>query len=67
MDDLTVLQYSLDLTSLPVGIYANTFPKSLDNVALFLGALTAGGGITGYVRTGSIPSVAAGITVGALV
>ncbi|KAF2253483.1 putative UPF0136 membrane protein, partial [Trematosphaeria pertusa] len=31
-----------------------------------LGALTAGGGITGYVRTGSIPSVAAGVTVGTL-
>ena len=28
--------------------------------------MTAGGGITGYVRTGSIPSVAAGCTVGAL-
>ena len=41
--------------------------QSLDNVALFLGALTAGGGITGYVRTGSVPSVAAGVTVGALV
>lgn len=32
-----------------------------------LASLTAGGGITGYVRTGSIPSVAAGVTVGALV
>ncbi|KAF2869454.1 transmembrane proteins 14C-domain-containing protein [Massariosphaeria phaeospora] len=39
---------------------------SLDIVALILGALTAGGGITGYARTGSIPSVAAGVTVGAL-
>ncbi|PSN69685.1 hypothetical protein BS50DRAFT_446732, partial [Corynespora cassiicola Philippines] len=34
--------------------------------ALVLGALTAGGGVTGYVRTGSIPSVAAGVTVGSL-
>merc|ERR1712000_56299 len=44
----------------------NQYIMSLDNVALFLGALTAGGGITGYVRTGSVPSVAAGVTVGAL-
>jgi uncharacterized membrane protein (UPF0136 family) len=40
---------------------------SLANIALLLGALTAGGGITGYVRTGSVPSVAAGVTVGGLV
>ncbi|EME38306.1 hypothetical protein DOTSEDRAFT_39346 [Dothistroma septosporum NZE10] len=39
---------------------------SLSTIALILGALTAGGGITGYVRTGSIPSVAAGVTVGSL-
>ncbi|KAF1811361.1 hypothetical protein P152DRAFT_474955 [Eremomyces bilateralis CBS 781.70] len=39
---------------------------SLDNIALVLGGLTAGGGIIGYARTGSIPSVAAGVTVGAL-
>ncbi|KAL8907158.1 MAG: hypothetical protein Q9207_001580 [Kuettlingeria erythrocarpa] len=35
--------------------------------AFILAALTAGGGITGYARTGSIPSIAAGVTVGALV
>ena len=40
---------------------------SLGNIALVLGALTAGGGITGYVRTGSVPSIAAGCTVGLLV
>jgi uncharacterized membrane protein (UPF0136 family) len=40
---------------------------SIANIALVLGALTAGGGITGYVRTGSLPSVIAGVTVGALV
>lgn len=34
--------------------------------ALILGALTSIGGITGYVRTGSVPSIAAGLTVGAL-
>ncbi|MCJ1309133.1 hypothetical protein MMC25_002788 [Agyrium rufum] len=37
-----------------------------DIPALALAILTAGGGITGYVRTGSIPSIAAGCTVGAL-
>ncbi|KAJ4345505.1 uncharacterized protein N0V89_011637 [Didymosphaeria variabile] len=39
---------------------------ALDNIGLILGALTAGGGITGYVRTGSVPSVAAGVSVGTL-
>jgi len=34
--------------------------------AFILGALCAGGGITGYIRTGSIPSIAAGVTVGIL-
>jgi len=34
--------------------------------AFILAALTAGGGITGYVRTGSVPSIAAGCTVGFL-
>lgn len=43
------------------------FKGSIGNIALVLGALTAGGGITGYVRTGSVPSVAAGVTVGVLV
>jgi uncharacterized membrane protein (UPF0136 family) len=35
-------------------------------IAYVLAALTAGGGITGYVRAGSVPSLAAGCTVGAL-
>ncbi|EGP87155.1 uncharacterized protein MYCGRDRAFT_80798 [Zymoseptoria tritici IPO323] len=39
--------------------------STLSTIAFVLGALTAGGGITGYVRTGSIPSVTAGCTVGA--
>ncbi|RVX67624.1 hypothetical protein B0A52_08153 [Exophiala mesophila] len=34
--------------------------------AYILSALTSIGGVTGYVRTGSIPSIAAGLTVGAL-
>ena len=51
------------IDSAPSLIWAqgNDFP------AFVLGALTAGGGITGYVRTGSVPSVTAGVTVGALV
>ncbi|KAI8939981.1 hypothetical protein NX059_003705 [Plenodomus lindquistii] len=39
---------------------------SAGNIALILGTLTAGGGITGYARTGSVPSIAAGVTVGLL-
>ncbi|KAI1438019.1 transmembrane proteins 14C-domain-containing protein [Xylaria sp. CBS 124048] len=39
---------------------------SLESIAYVLGALTAGGGTFGYIRTGSIPSVAAGVTVGLL-
>jgi len=35
--------------------------------AYILGALTAGGGTMGYIRTGSVPSIAAGLTVGILV
>jgi len=34
--------------------------------AYVLALLTAGGGIMGYVRTGSVPSVAAGVTIGTL-
>jgi len=34
--------------------------------AYILGTLTAGGGTFGYVKTGSVPSVAAGVTVGTL-
>lgn len=48
-------------------MHADWTIKSLGNIALILGALTAGGGITGYVRTGSVPSIAAGCTVGLLV
>ncbi|KAF2088109.1 putative UPF0136 membrane protein [Saccharata proteae CBS 121410] len=38
----------------------------MDTIAFVLGALTAGGGTMGYIRTGSIPSIAAGLTVGTL-
>lgn len=46
---------------------ANPLLQSLDSIAYILGALTAGGGITGYVRTRSVPSIVAGVTVGTLV
>ncbi|KAJ5084653.1 hypothetical protein NUU61_009232 [Penicillium alfredii] len=36
------------------------------NSALALSALTSLGGAIGYARTGSIPSIAAGVSVGAL-
>ncbi|OAL55849.1 hypothetical protein IQ07DRAFT_595502 [Pyrenochaeta sp. DS3sAY3a] len=39
---------------------------SLSNIALILGGLTAGGGSIGYLRTGSLPSIIAGVTVGSL-
>ncbi|KAH8814998.1 transmembrane proteins 14C-domain-containing protein [Xylogone sp. PMI_703] len=38
----------------------------LETSAFILGLLTSGGGIMGYARTGSVPSIAAGVTVGAL-
>lgn len=44
---------------------ANTIKA--ETPAFILGLLTSVGGITGYVRTGSVPSIAAGLTVGALV
>lgn len=45
-----------------------TNPCQVNEVpAYVLAALTAGGGITGYIRTGSLPSVIAGTAVGALV
>lgn len=40
--------------------------QGIELPAYILGALTAGGGTMGYVRTGSIPSIAAGLTVGSL-
>ncbi len=40
--------------------------QSLQLIAYVLGALTAGGGTVGFARTGSVPSIAAGLTVGLL-
>jgi len=38
----------------------------IETPAFILGALTAGGGTFGYIKTGSVPSIAAGVTVGVL-
>jgi len=40
--------------------------SSLDNIAYLLGGLTATGGTIGFVRTRSVPSIVAGLTVGLL-
>lgn len=41
--------------------------QAVETPAFVLAALTAGGGITGYARTGSVPSIVAGVLVGTLV
>lgn len=46
---------------------AQARPQAVETPAFVLAALTAGGGITGYARTGSVPSIVAGVLVGALV
>lgn len=38
----------------------------IETPAYIIGALTASGGTFGYVKTGSVPSIAAGLTVGTL-
>ncbi|PKS06595.1 hypothetical protein jhhlp_007343 [Lomentospora prolificans] len=40
--------------------------NGLDSTSYILAALTASGGIVGFARTGSVPSVVAGCTVGLL-
>ena len=50
-----------------LGPKSNLSQDAPSTQAFILACLTAGGGITGYARTGSIPSIAAGVTVGALV
>lgn len=45
----------------------SNIPQADETPAYILGALTSVGGVTGYVRTGSVPSIVAGLTVGALV
>lgn len=58
--------------TLPLHTHPNNTPCSparqgYETPAYVLSFLTGAGGITGYLRTGSVPSVAAGLTVGALV
>jgi Transmembrane proteins 14C len=43
------------------------FSQGSETPAYILSALVSVGGIIGYARTGSIPSITAGLTVGALV
>ena len=40
--------------------------QGLELPAYVLGALTASGGVLGYARTRSVPSIVAGVTVGLL-
>jgi uncharacterized membrane protein (UPF0136 family) len=40
--------------------------QGLENIAYVLGSLTAGGGTIGFLKSGSVPSIAAGWTVGLL-
>jgi len=44
----------------------NRLQSNLDTTSYALGLLTAGGGIAGFARTGSLPSIVAGCTVGLL-
>jgi uncharacterized membrane protein (UPF0136 family) len=63
---LTPLYPTLHSTDIPQ-IKLTTAQSDLQtNSAVALGALTSLGGMIGYARTGSIPSIAAGLSVGAL-
>lgn len=52
---------------LPISGPPLTHFKGIETPAYIIGALTAGGGTFGYIKTGSIPSIIAGLTVGTLV
>ncbi|KAK0392726.1 hypothetical protein NLU13_2221 [Sarocladium strictum] len=41
-------------------------PEALSTISYVFGAMTAGGGIMGFAKTGSMPSIIAGCTVGFL-
>ncbi|CZS94614.1 related to UPF0136 domain protein [Rhynchosporium agropyri] len=56
--DKAMKSRELQLTNPPI--------QGIENPAFIIGAVTASGGTYGYLKTGSIPSVAAGVTVGAL-
>ncbi|CZT47305.1 related to UPF0136 domain protein [Rhynchosporium secalis] len=56
--DKAMKSRELQLTNPPI--------QGIETPAFIIGALTASGGTYGYLKTGSIPSVAAGVTVGAL-
>lgn len=47
--------------------YARPRDQANENPAYILSLLTSVGGVVGYARTGSVPSIVAGLTVGALV
>ena len=54
-------------SSAPANTAATTTTQPLDSIGFILGAITAAGGTIGFVKSGSIPSIAAGLSVGALV
>ncbi|CZT03032.1 hypothetical protein WAI453_012238 [Rhynchosporium graminicola] len=56
--DKAMKSRELQLTNPPI--------QGIETPAFIIGAVTASGGTYGYLKTGSIPSVAAGVTVGAL-
>jgi uncharacterized membrane protein (UPF0136 family) len=43
-----------------------TSPEALSTISYVIAAMTAGGGIMGYAKTRSVPSIVAGCTVGFL-
>ena len=58
------------MASSPPDVYKVQLANELQGLELpayIIGALCASGGTFGYIKTGSIPSVTAGVTVGVLV